>query len=161
METNSTPTSIAQRELFLQRTLHAPRAKLYRCWTDPQLITQWFTPPPWKTVRAEMDVRSGGASNIVMQSPDGQEFPNRGLYLEVVPNEKLVFTDAFVGAWEPSEKAFMVGTITFEDVADGHTLYTARVRHWSVADREAHEKMGFHEGWGIATQQLEALARRI
>lgn len=161
METNLAPAPSAHRELVLQRTLHASREKLFRCWTDPQLITRWFTPPPWKTVRAEMDVRSGGASNIVMQSPDGQEFPNRGIYLEVVPHAKIVFTDAFVGAWEPSEKPFMVGTITFEDAGGGRTLYTARVQHWSAGDREAHEKMGFHEGWGIATQQLEALAQTI
>lgn len=156
---NSTP--ITDRELVLQRTLNAPREKLYRCWTEPALIVQWFTPPPFKTVRAELDLRAGGRSCITMQSPEGQEFPNRGVYLEVVPNEKLVFTDAFVDSWEPSEKAFMVGTLTFEDAGEGRTLYTARVRHWSAADREAHEKMGFHQGWGIATQQLEALAQRI
>lgn len=161
METTPTPTPVADRELVLQRTLNAPREKLYRCWTEPALMVQWFTPPPWKTVRATTDVRAGGASNIVMQSPEGQEFPNRGVYLEVVPNERLVWTDALVAAWEPSEKAFIVGIITFEDAGDGRTLYTARVRHWSVADREAHEKMGFHQGWGIATQQLEALAQKI
>lgn len=161
MESDSAPTPIAQRELALQRTLRAPREKLFRCWTDPQLMTQWFTPPPWKTVRAEVDLRAGGRSCITMLSPEGEEFPNRGIYLDVVPNAKLVFTDAFVDAWEPSEKAFMVAALTFEDAGDGRTLYTARVQHWSAADREAHEKMGFHEGWGIATQQLEALAQRI
>src|SRR3982750_396172 len=91
----------ADRELVLERMLNAPREKLYRCWTTPGLITQWFTPPPWKTVKAVMDVRVGGVSCITMRSPDGQEFPNPGLYLEVVPNEKLVFTDAFTDAWEP------------------------------------------------------------
>lgn len=158
---NHTPTPVAARELVLQRTLNASREKLFRCWTEPALIVQWFTPPPFKTVRAEVELRAGGRSCITMQSPEGQEFPNRGVYLEVVPNEKLVFTDAFVGDWEPSEKAFMVGTLTFEDAGEGRTLYTARVRHWSVADREAHEQMGFHQGWGIATQQLEALAQRV
>ena len=108
-----------------------------------------------------MDVRPGGASCITMQSPDGQEFPNPGIYLEVVPNERLVFTDAFTSAWVPSEKPFMTGILTFEDAGNGRTNYTARVRHWTVADRDAHEKMGFHEGWGIATSQLEALAQRI
>lgn len=151
----------ADRELVINRVLNAPREKLYRCWTTPELITQWFTPPPWKTVRAEMDVRAGGASCITMQSPEGREFPNRGIYLEAVPNEKLVFTDAFTSAWEPSEKPFMTGILTFEDAGNGRTNYTARVRHWSVADREAHEKMGFYEGWGISTNQLEALAQKI
>jgi uncharacterized protein YndB with AHSA1/START domain len=97
---------------------------------------------------------------IVMQAPDGTLMPNRGVYLDVVKNERLVFTDAFTAAWEPSEKPFMTGILTFED-ADGKTRYTARVRHWTVADRETHEKMGFHVGWGICTDQLEALVKTI
>lgn len=151
----------ADRELFLQRVLNAPREKLWRCWTTPGLIVQWFTPPPFKTIKAVMDVRPGGSSCITMQSPEGREFPNAGIYLEVVPNERLVFTDAFTRAWEPSEKPFMTGILTFEDAGPGKTRYTACVRHWSVADREAHEKMGFHQGWGIATSQLEALAQSL
>lgn len=151
----------ADRELVLERILNAPREKLWRCWTEPALIVQWFTPPPFKTTKAVMDVRAGGASCITMQSPDGQEFPNPGLYLEVVPHEKLVFTDAFTAAWAPSEKPFMTGILTFEDAGHGKTKYTARVRHWTTTDREAHEKMGFHQGWGIATNQLEALAQKI
>lgn len=96
-----------------------------------------------------------------MRGPDGTEYPNRGIYLEVVPNERLVFTDAYVSAWTPSEKPFMTVILTFEDAGDGKTRYTARVRHWTVADREAHEKMGFHQGWGIATSQLEATAQSL
>jgi len=151
----------ADRELVLSRLLNAPREKLFRCWTEPALITQWFTPPPYLTVAAEVDLRPGGSSVITMQSPEGQQIPNRGIYLEVVPNERLVFTDAFTSAWEPSEKPFMTGILTFEDAGNGQTRYTARVRHWTVADCETHAQMGFHEGWGIATDQLEALARRL
>jgi uncharacterized protein YndB with AHSA1/START domain len=103
-----------------------------------------------------MDVRPGGACLMVMRSPDGDEFPNRGVYLEVVANERIVFTDAFTSAWEPSQKPFMTVIVTFEDEA-GKTRYTARVRHWTVADREAHEKMGFHQGWGQCADQLAAL----
>jgi uncharacterized protein YndB with AHSA1/START domain len=151
----------SDRELVLTRILNAPREKLFRCWTEPALITQWFTPPPYVTIAAEVDLRPGGASVITMQSPEGREFPNRGVYLEVVPNERLVFTDAYTSAWEPSEKPFMTGILTFEDAGEGKTRYTARVRHWTVADCEQHAKMGFHEGWGIATNQLEALAQRL
>jgi uncharacterized protein YndB with AHSA1/START domain len=96
-----------------------------------------------------------------MKSPEGAEFPNPGVYLEVVPNEKLVLTDAYTKAWEPSDKPFMTVILTFEDAGPGKTKYTARARHWSVADREAHEKMGFHQGWGLCTEQLEALASKI
>ena len=92
----------------------------------------------------------------------GLECPRKCLTRhEIVPHEKLVFTDAFTSAWEPSAKPFMTGILTFEDAGNGRTNYTARVRHWTVADREAHEKMGFHEGWGIATNQLEALAKTL
>lgn len=59
-------------------------------------------------------------------------------------------------AWEPSEKPFFTGVLTFEDEG-GKTRYTARALHWTVADREAHEKMGFHEGWGQCADQLTAL----
>jgi uncharacterized protein YndB with AHSA1/START domain len=152
--------TVADRELVLTRLIDAPREKLYRCWTDPELIPQWFTPPPWTTKRAVVDVRPGGANCVVMCDPDGNEFPNPGVYLEVVPNERLVVTDAYTSAWEPSPKPFMTLILTCEEEG-GKTRYTARVRHWSVADKEAHEKMGFHDGWGVATDQLTALAQRI
>ncbi len=151
------PTS--DRELVLTRILNAPREKVYAAWTTPALMQQWFAPKPWTTPRVELDLRPGGASLIVMRDPQGNEFPNRGVYLEVVKNERLVFTDAFTTAWEPSEKPFMTGVLTFEDAGNGTTRYTARVRHWSVADRDAHEKMGFHQGWGQCATQLEAVAQ--
>ncbi len=106
-------------------------------------------------------MRPGGANFILMRGPNGEEFPNRGVYLEIVPNEKLVFTDAFVRAWEPSDKPFMVATITFEDLGGGRTRYTAVARHWTKEAREEHEKMGFHEGWGKATDQLAAFAATL
>lgn len=152
------PTS--DRELVLTRIINAPRAKVFKAWTDPGLLMQWFAPLPWTTPVAETEVRPGGTSLIVMRGPDGTEFPNRGVYLEVVENERLVFTDAYTKAWEPSEKPFMTVILTFEDEA-GKTRYTARVRHWTVADREAHEKMGFHQGWGQCTDQLAALVGKI
>lgn len=151
----------SDRELVLARIIDAPRDKVYRAWTDPEIMTRWFTPPPWTTPHVELDVRAGGANLVLMRGPEGQEMPNRGVYLEVVPNEKLVFTDAFTKAWEPSGKAFMVVVLTFEDAGDGKTRYIARVRHWAVEDAKAHEEMGFHQGWGVATDQLEATAKTL
>jgi uncharacterized protein YndB with AHSA1/START domain len=153
------PTS--DRELVLTRTIDAPRAKLFRAWTDPKLLKQWFAPLPYTTPVAELDVRPGGANLVVMRSPEGNDMPNRGVYLEVVENERLVFTDAYTKAWEPSAKPFMTVILTFEDIGDGKTRYTARVLHWSVADRERHEKMGFHVGWGMCTDQLAALVAKL
>jgi uncharacterized protein YndB with AHSA1/START domain len=150
----------ADRELVLTRLINAPREKVYRAWTDPELLKQWFAPKPYTTPVVEIDVRPGGSAYFVMRGPDGKDLPNRGVYLEVVPNERLVSTDAYVKAWEPSEKPFMTLILTFGD-AGGKTRYTARVRHWTVADRETHEKMGFHEGWGLCTDQLEALVAKL
>lgn len=148
------------REMSLTRLIDAPRDKLFRCWTEPALMVQWFTPPPWKTVHAEIDLRAGGSSYVLMRGPDGTEMPNRGVYLEIVKSERIVFTDAYTSAWVPSAKPFFTGILTFEEEG-GKTRYTARVRHWSVEDCQAHEKMGFHTGWGIATDQLAALAATL
>jgi uncharacterized protein YndB with AHSA1/START domain len=148
-------------ELVLTRVIDAPRDKLFKCWTTPALLPRWFCPPPWKVSRATMDVRPGGASMVTMQGPNGEEMDNPGVYLEVVENERLVFTDAYVEAWVPSAKPFMTVVLTFEDLGDGKTRYTARVLHWTLEDKAAHEQMGFHEGWGIATDQLAVLAAKI
>ena len=115
----------ADRDLMLTRLIDAPREKLYRAWTDATLLKQWFAPLPYTTPVAELDVRPGGSAFIVMRGPDGKDLPNRGTYLEVVPNQRLVSTDAYVKAWEPSEKPFMTLSLTFEDEA-GKTRYTAR-----------------------------------
>ncbi|PSJ63703.1 SRPBCC family protein [Pseudaminobacter soli (ex Li et al. 2025)] len=154
-------TSTADRELVLTRTIDAPREKLFRAWTDPELLVQWFAPLPWTTASAKLDVRPGGGNVIVMRDPEGNEYPNSGVYLEVVENEKLVFTDAYTAAWEPSQKPFFTGILTFEDLGGGKTRYTARARHWTVEDRDAHEKMGFHQGWGQCTDQLAALVAKL
>lgn len=160
MSTPMPPSPADKRELLLTRLIDAPPASVFRCWTEPELIVQWFTPPPWKTIHAEIDLRAGGASLIVMQGPDGTEMPNHGVYLEVVRHERLVFTDAYSAGWVPADKPFFTGILTFEDEG-GKTRYTARARHWTVEDCDQHEKMGFHEGWGVATDQLAALAATL
>lgn len=151
----------SDRELVLTRILNAPREKVFRAWTDPEIMKQWFAPKPWTTPHVEVDLRVGGSSLVVMRGPDGTEFPNRGIYLEIVPNQRLVATDAYTKAWEPSGKPFMMMVLTFEDAGAGKTKYTARVLHWSAADREAHEEMGFHQGWGKCAEQLEEIAAKL
>jgi len=160
MTNASNAAPAAQHELVLTRLIDAPREKLFRAWTEPELMKQWFCPRPWTTPVIETDVRPGGSSYILMRGPDGTEMPNRGVYLEVVKNERLVFTDAYTSAWVPSAKPFFTGIITFEDEG-GKTRYTARARHWTREDRETHEKMGFHEGWGACADQLAELVKKI
>ena len=152
-----TKTSTRGRALVLERVIDAPRETVFKAWTDPAQIKQWFAPKPWTTPHVETDVRPGGASLVVMRSPEGQEFPNKGIYLEVVPNERIVVTDAYTEAWEPSGKPFMTLVLTFDDLGGGRTRYTAVCKHWNDADRAQHEQMGFHQGWAICTEQLAAL----
>ena len=154
-------TAEAQHELVLVREFDAPREKIFKAWTDPVLMKEWFVPRPWTLSDVKVDVRPGGSNLIVMRSPEGQEFPNRGVYLEIVENEKIVFTDAFTSAWVPSEKPFFVGIILLEDLGNGRTKYTAKARHWTAADKEQHEQMGFHEGWGKCADQLAELLPRV
>ncbi len=149
-------------ELVLELILDAPREKLYRCWTEPDLMKQWFAPKPWTTPKVETDLRPGGASLIVMRSPEGQDMPNPGQWLEVAPNRKLSFTDAFIGNWVPKEGApFMVAEVTFEDAGAGKTKYNARAKHWTEEAKKQHEQMGFVPGWTICARQLEELARKL
>ncbi|MEK1896675.1 MAG: SRPBCC family protein [Rhizobium sp.] len=154
-------TAEAQHELVLVREFDAPREKIFKAWTDPLVMKEWFVPRPWSIADAKLDLRPGGSNLIVMRNPDGQEFENRGVYLEIVENEKIVFTDAFTSAWVPSEKPFFVGIILFEDLGNGRTKYTAKARHWTAADKQQHEQMGFHEGWGKCADQLAELLFRI
>jgi uncharacterized protein YndB with AHSA1/START domain len=146
--------------LTLTRLIDVPREKLYRCWTDAELMKPWFCPKPWYVSHAEIDVRPGGSNLIAMNGPNGEEMPNRGVYLEVVENEKLVFTDAYTSAWVPSEKPFFTCVLTFADEG-GKTRYTAHALHWTEEDMKTHEQMGFHEGWGIVADQLAAFAREL
>jgi uncharacterized protein YndB with AHSA1/START domain len=153
----TTTWKVADRELVLTRLIDAPPTAVYAAWTDPELLKQWFAPLPYTTPVAELDVRPGGASLVVMQGPDGQHMPNQGAYLEVIPNEKLVFTDAYTGDWRPRDgKPFMTVVLTFQPEG-GQTRYTARVLHWTAEDCATHEAMGFHQGWAICTEQLAAL----
>ncbi|MET0293814.1 MAG: SRPBCC family protein [Phenylobacterium sp.] len=149
------------RELVLVREIDAPAHALYRCWTEPELIKQWFAPKPFTTPHAETDVRPGGASKITMRSPEGQDMPNEGVYLEVVPGRRIVFTDAYTAGWVPTAQPFFTAIIEFEDLGGGRTRYTARARHWTAETAKQHEAMGFHQGWGQCADQLAELAKSL
>ena len=152
---------IADRTLTLTRIIDATPSRVFDAWTKPALLKQWFAPKPYTTPHAAIDLRAGGANNITMRSPDGQDMPNEGVFLEVVPNKKLVFTDAFSAGWVPkSGQPFMVVTIDLADAPGGKTRYTATVRHWDIASTKRHEQMGFHDGWGICADQLNELVSK-
>lgn len=149
-----------ERDLTLERVFDAPRDVVWAAWTEPEQLKQWWCPRPWQTPYAEIDLRPGGVFHTVMRGPGGEEEVVRGCYLEVVPGERLVFTDALGPGYRPGGKAFITAVITFSD-ADGGTRYHARVMHADAATRQKHEEMGFTEGWSAAATQCEEVARSI
>ena len=88
-------------DLVLERVVPVPRERVWSAWTTPEHVKQWFTPAPWTTVDCEIDLRPGGIFRTVMRSPEGEEFPNLGCYLEIIPNEKLVWTNALAPGFRP------------------------------------------------------------
>ena len=167
---NSTYQPNPKLDLSFERVVDVPRELIWRAWTEPQLITQWFTPVPWQTVACEIDLRPGGLFSTLMRSPEGQDFPNIGCYLEVIKNEKLVWTNALLPGFRPVvvAKDAMESSVDFPFTAmiqlqaqGSGTKYTATVIHGDEATRQKHADMGFQEGWGIALDQLLALVKRL
>ncbi|KAG1716736.1 hypothetical protein ID866_430 [Astraeus odoratus] len=140
-------------DLKLERVVDAPRDLLWLCWTTPDHIKNFFIPAPHKVTECDLDLRVGGRFNTVFEV-DGQRMDNRGVFLEIDPGKKLVFTDGYTEGWKPAEKPFMTAILLLEDVGEGKTRYTAIARHPTKEIREQHEQMGFHEGWGIVLDQL-------
>ncbi len=148
-------------EMSFTRLIDAPAETLFRLWTDPSRMHEWFCPRPWTVTDVRLDVRAGGGCTMTMVGPEGERLPNPGQYLEIIPNRRIVFSDAFTGDWKTKDGApFFVGIVEFEPEG-GKTRYTCTVRHWNEADMKKHEEMGFYTGWGIVADQLEALAKTI
>jgi len=112
---------------------------IWRAWTEPEHLLPWFCPLPWKTIEYRIDLRPGGSFFTVMQSPEGQMFPNQGSYLEIVENQRLVWINALAPGFRPAvipEGGFaMTGIIELADHAQG-TQYTATVLHENSAARD-------------------------
>lgn len=155
-----------QLDLSFERIVDVPPALVWKAWTQPEHLKHWFTPAPWKTIDCEIYLRPGGRFFTVMQSPEGQQFPGTGCYLEVVANEKLTWTNALLPEFRPAPqpKAEETGAFFFTATIQlaphgGGTRYTATVRHGDVAGYEKHKAMGFEQGWGTALDQLVAYVK--
>lgn len=155
----TTPDHNPALDLAFERYVELPAEKLWAAWTTPELLLPWFCPRPWTTIACEIDLRPGGIFSTVMRSPEGQEFPGVGCYLELVPNRRLVWTNALgpgfrpVPAKEVEDFFFFTGIVSFTPQGSG-TRYGARVVHGSAEDCRKHAALGFEQGWGIALDQL-------
>ena len=152
-------------DLVLERVVPVPPDKLWLAWTQPEHVKEWFTPSPWKTVDCEIDLRPGGRFDTVMESPEGERHSNRGCFLEIVPNRRLVFTDLLVENFRPVQlhgDVHFTAVVSFEPTPDGAgTRYVAHAMHPTESSRRKHEEMGFHEGWGKALDQLVDYASKL
>ncbi len=155
-------------DLVLERRVDVPRELVWTAWTTPEHVKRWFTPAPWTTVDCEIDLRPGGIFRTVMRSPEGQEFPNVGCFLEIVENERLVWTNVLAPGYRPSNRpsddscAALAFTAVISLEPHGNaTKYTALVIHGNEVDRRKHAEMGFHDGWGKALDQLVAVVRKM
>ena len=151
-------------DLVLEREVDVPVELVWAAWTTPEHITKWFTPAPWTTPECEIDLRPGGIFRTVMRSPEGEEYDNAGCYLEVVENERLVWTarsGPASGRWPRTADLPFTAVISMEPTASGGTRYTAIAMHGDPAIAKHHDEMGFHEGWGAALDQLVALAKTL
>jgi uncharacterized protein YndB with AHSA1/START domain len=157
----------ANLDLEISRFVAAPRAKLWRAWEDPALFVQWWCPKPWKTELREFEFRTGGAFYTFMTGPEpeGGESDNPGIFLEVVPQQRIVWTSMLVRGWRPATPWLaMTGIFTFaDDTQNGvtGTRYIARCLHRDDADRQRHKEMGFFEGWGTCMTQIEEVAQGL
>ncbi len=147
-------------DLSFTRTLDAPRALLWECWTTPVHIRHFYVPRPHRIDACDIDLRVGGRFDTTF-IVDGNEMKNTGVYLEIVDGRRLVFTDAYSEGWKPAADPFMTAIIDFEDGEDGGTIYTATARHRSKEACKSHADMGFFDGWGTVATQLEAYAKSL
>lgn len=145
-------------DLMLTRDLNAPRDLLYACWTRPEHLVHWFVPKPHRVTACRLDPRPGGVFDTTFDV-DGTLMENHGVFLEAVPNERLVFTDAYSVGWKPAAEPFMTAIVTFDDLGQGRTRYTAVARHRNKETAQSHRDMGFFDGWGTVASQLETYAQ--
>lgn len=146
-------------DLVLERVIDVPRQLVWKAWTDVEQLKQWFVPKPWSVADCRIDVRPGGEFYTVMRSPEGEEFPSSGCFLEVVENERLVFTSALLPGFRPTPKVSndhelpFTAFVLLESEGDG-TRYKAIAIHGDQQSKKTHEDMGFEAGWGAALDQM-------
>jgi uncharacterized protein YndB with AHSA1/START domain len=144
----------------LERVVDVPPALVWEAWTKPEHLRHWFTPKPWTVAHCEVDLRPGGTFRTVMRGPNGEEHDVAGCYLEIVPQQRLIWTDALLPGYRPSANPFFTAIVELEPAGKG-TRYRATAIHRDEDGRKKHEEMGFHQGWGTVLDQLVEYAKAM
>jgi uncharacterized protein YndB with AHSA1/START domain len=142
----STTGTAVKPSLTIKRRFNAAPEKVFAAWTDPEKVKRWMGPGEAKVLSAESDARSGGRYRWVMQAPDGEIHDVSGVYREVAPNEKLVFT----WAWKSTPERESLVTLTFKRDGDGTLFTMVHEQFFDEAARDRHQ-----HGWSGAMEKLE------
>jgi uncharacterized protein YndB with AHSA1/START domain len=140
--------TIAKPSLTIRRRLNAPPAQVFAAWTDPEKVKQWMGPGEVKAERVECDVRTGGRYHWGMRGANGETHDVGGVYREVVPNEKLVFT----WAWKTTPERESLVTVLLQPDGAG-TLLT--LTHEQFVDEDARDR--HQNGWNAALEKMAKL----
>ena len=143
-----------ERDLVIERFIHAPISAIWEAWTQPRKFEQWWVPAPAKCRAVSFHAVPGGPL-VTEISENGQPFSPHlnACFVLVEPQRRLIFTDALLGGWRPAPSSFITAEITLQPV-DGGTQYAARVMHTDRARRDRHAELGFYDGWGTVMGQL-------
>jgi uncharacterized protein YndB with AHSA1/START domain len=153
---NDVSTKPAEREIVITRIFDAPRALVFKMWTDPNHLREWFGPGVFTNPVCEVDARVGGKWHIVMRDPQGNDYPCGGEYREVVAPERLAFTNIATDKdCNPIIDGFT--TVIFEE-ENGKTKLTLQTRGTAMVDYAAAYLKGMEAGW---TQSLDSLAEEL
>jgi uncharacterized protein YndB with AHSA1/START domain len=156
---NTNMMEALERTLLLRRVFHAPRFLVFRAWTDPEYVAQWWGPKDFTNLICELDARPGGGIRIDMRGPDAVVHPMRGIFNEIVEPERLVFTSGALD--ENGDLLFeVVTTVTFSE-RGGKTTLTLQARVVKSTARAGRRLDGMTEGWTQRLSRLEALVARI
>jgi len=154
--TDSSAMATSDREIVITRVFDAPRELVFEVWTDPEHMVQWWGARGFTTTIHEMDVRPGGVWRFVMHGPDGTDYDNKVVFVEVVKPERLLYDH---GAGDESDLPPFRETVTFDEEGD-KTRLTMRAVFISPADRDKAAEFGAIEGGNQALDRLgEYLAK--
>ena len=146
---------LTEYELVIARLIDAPRSRVFQAWTDPTELVCWWGPNGFTTPVCELDVRPGGGFSMAVRDPEGEVYPIRGIYREVVPHERLAYSDDWAPELGLSQASHV--TVNFNDQA-GKTLLAVHAHFESPEARDTMEQQGLIEGW---SEGLERLARHL
>jgi uncharacterized protein YndB with AHSA1/START domain len=143
-----------RKDLTLTRLVDAPRERVFKAWTDPKQLAKWWGPRHFTNPVCELDARVGGALYIVMRGPDGNDYPMKGIFREVVPREKLAFTNIAMDA-EGNHQLEGFTTVTFAD-ENGKTRMTVTTGASGLVPVAEQMLDGMEEGWAQTLEGLES-----